>query len=330
MERPTARQSAWQWQERIGIRDRKTLDGDQSVYFNRLMDLGDPLEDFDAVNKKYVDDVFGDGEIIVVIGSVDDIADLDLDPGSIAGSDADAVMAVHLAMYDHTLIGSGGVDLTEHLAAYDHTKLEGHNSRWRVEEGTYVATPASTSTITTTIDRAGAIIIGTPICYQIAGVRYMGIVTNVTIDTITIAGAPLTGDIEKLFIGVSEMVGQADYVIPGVFATIAEDELIKTYQKSHSVWRGRPAYLVWIGNIVQVLDSTVQPKINVTINGSAVSTDNGGDGIAVGAVLQSTSVGIDPATYRIKNGDVIEVTTTQGGTGDASDLTAFLTFISES
>lgn len=102
MERPTARQSAWQWQERIGIRDRKTLDGDQSLFFNRLMDLGDPLEDFDAVNKKYVDDVFGDGEIIVVIGSVDDIADLDLDPGSIAGSDADAVMAVHLAMYDHT------------------------------------------------------------------------------------------------------------------------------------------------------------------------------------------------------------------------------------
>jgi polygalacturonase len=39
-----------------------------------------------------------------VIGSVDDIADLDLDPGSIAGSDADAVMAVHLAMYDHTNI----------------------------------------------------------------------------------------------------------------------------------------------------------------------------------------------------------------------------------
>ena len=126
MERPTARQSAWQWQERIGIRDRKTLDGDQSLFFNRLMDLGDPLEDYDAVNKKYVDDVFGDGEIIVVIGSVDDIADLDLDPGSIAGSDADAVMAVHLAMYDHTLIGSG-VDLTEHLAAYDHTNIHPSN-----------------------------------------------------------------------------------------------------------------------------------------------------------------------------------------------------------
>lgn len=791
MERPTARQSAWQWQERIGVRDRKTLDGDQSLFFNRLMDLGDPLEDFDAVNKKYVDDVFGDGEIIVVIGSVDDIADLDLDPGSIAGSDADAVMAVHLAMYDHTNIhpsniidgdtvdvsgrdtgdvltwngamwvpapSSGGVaggipdfdvavvlegttikvinnegttldtgvlgtddtdcfdtavtacphngklyvgpgtftleankifylnggdegsaanpfyyaigildgknidfcgagvgstilkmangqhyeghhavmilnrahwwgygatmfvvsDMTldgnkdnqaewyydgagliltgsiasnfrfqrlwiknsfgygiycgnngsgpvaglvfndiratncyksaittdtvcgllinncliedsnagiecvgnqpdyltrprdaivisdvicrragitlwtvndvtmngvymdctdaplqygllihsairvvisaskfinntdykystfidantymddgpcqvffndcnfegsyafrilgeaevimhdgqiqgqrscvymigEYLAPVECTLrmygtellalkpigsdpkptslldiaeggfvqmvrceapkvggfqvaaggyylatdctgpgLEGFSSRWRLEEGTYVATPASTSTITTLISRSGVIPIGTPIAYRIGGVFYFGIVQNVTLDTITVAGAPLSGDIQILLLGVSEQVGQADYVIPGVFSAIAEDELIKTYQKSHSVWRGRPAYLVWIGNIVQVLDSTVQPKINVTINGSAVSTDNGGDGIAIGVVLQSTSVGIDPATYKIENGDVIEVTTTQGGTGDASDLTAFLTFISES
>ena len=208
--------------------------------------------------------------------------------------------------------------------------LEGHNSRWRIEEGTYTATPASTSTITTLIDRTGAIFAGTPICYEIAGVRYIGVVTNITIDTITIAGPPLSGDIQALYLGVSEMIGQVDYVIPGAFSAIAEDELIKTFQKSHSVWRGRPAYLVWIGNIVQVLDSTVQPKINVTINGSAVSTDNGGDGIAIGVVLQSTSVGIDPATYKIENGDVIEVTTTQGGTGDASDLTAFLTFISES
>lgn len=101
MDRPATRQINWRWQERIGVADKKTLDGDQSVYFNRLMDLGDPVEDGDAATKKYVDDAFGDGEIIVVIGTVEDIADLDIDYGS-GGSDADAVMAVHLAMYDHT------------------------------------------------------------------------------------------------------------------------------------------------------------------------------------------------------------------------------------
>jgi hypothetical protein len=208
--------------------------------------------------------------------------------------------------------------------------LEGHNSRWRIEEGTYTPTPASTSTITTLIDRTGAILAGTPICYEIAAVRYIGIVTNITIDTITIAGPPLSGDIQALFLGVPEMVGQADYVIPGTFAAAASSTLIKTFQKSHSVWRGRPAYLVWIGNIVQTLDSTTQPKINVTINGNAISTDNAGDGIPVALVLQSSVVGINATNYKIVNGDVIEITTTQGGTGDVADLTAFLTFISES
>jgi len=208
--------------------------------------------------------------------------------------------------------------------------LEGHNSRWRIEEGTYTATPASTSTITTLIDRTGVIFAGTPICYEIAGVRYIGVVTNITIDTITIAGPPLSGDIQALYLGVSEMIGQVDYVIPGAFSAIAEDELIKTFQKSHSVWRGKPAYLVWIGCIVQTLDSSAQPKINASIGGNKVSTDNGGDGLPVALVLQSTSVGIDPANYKIENGDVIELETTAGGTGDASDLTVFLTFVSES
>jgi hypothetical protein len=44
MDRPNIRLHDWKWQEKIGVRDKKTLDGDQSVYFNRLMDLGDPIE----------------------------------------------------------------------------------------------------------------------------------------------------------------------------------------------------------------------------------------------------------------------------------------------
>ncbi len=205
--------------------------------------------------------------------------------------------------------------------------LEGNNSRWRIEEGTYIATPPSTSTITTLIDRTGVIVAGTPICYQVAGIRYMGIVTNITIDTIFVAGPPISGDIEALFFGVPEMIGQADYVIPGAFAISAGNQLIKTFQKSHSLWRGRPAYLVWVGCIVQALDTTVQPSVNVTINGNPVVV---GAGIPVALVLQSTLGNIIPANYKIVNGDVIEIETTAGGTGDASDLTVFFTFVSES
>lgn len=55
MDRPATRQINWRWQEVIGLLDKKTLSGHQSVFFNRLMDLGDPVEEYDAVNKKYVD-----------------------------------------------------------------------------------------------------------------------------------------------------------------------------------------------------------------------------------------------------------------------------------
>ena len=46
--------------------------------------------------------------------------------------------------------------------------------------------------------------------------------------------------------------------------------------------------------------------------------------------MQSTSIGINPSNYRIEYGDAIELETTAGGTGDASDLTVMLTFVSES
>ena len=208
--------------------------------------------------------------------------------------------------------------------------LEGHNSRWRKEEGTFNPTPASTSTITTLIDRTGAISIGTPIRYVISSVAYYGLVMNITSTTLTIAGPPLSDDIDDLYFGVSEMVIQMDHDVPGAFAASAEDELIKTIRKSHSVWRGKPAYLVQIGHIVQTLDTSAQPKVTASINGSVVGTDNTNTGLSVALVLQSTSVGINPSNYRIEYGDVIELETTADGTGDASDLTAFLTFVSES
>jgi len=206
--------------------------------------------------------------------------------------------------------------------------LEGHNSRWRKEDGTYLATPPSTSIITTLVDRAGTIVLGTPICYQVAGVKYIGTVKNVTINTITISGPPITGDIEGLYLGVPEMINQVDYLIPGAFASAISNTLIKTFKKSHSVWRGPPAYLVAVGCIVNTLDSSgAQPYVNVAINGNKVIT---GNGLQVASVVQSTTINIDPARYRITAGDTIEITTTKGTIGNASDLTMFLTFVSES
>jgi|GEM_PF-1473140 hypothetical protein len=55
MIRPNSRMLKWRWQTVIDEKDRIWLDGDQSCYFNRLMDLAQPIEDNDAVTKRYVD-----------------------------------------------------------------------------------------------------------------------------------------------------------------------------------------------------------------------------------------------------------------------------------
>ncbi|MDD3930338.1 MAG: right-handed parallel beta-helix repeat-containing protein [Sphaerochaeta sp.] len=208
--------------------------------------------------------------------------------------------------------------------------LEGFNSRWRKEEGTFTATPASTSTITMTMDRRNEIPIGTPLRYSIGGTYYYGIVAGLTDTLMTVAGAPLTADIDALFLGNSEMVFQKDCLIPGVFDGSASSTLIQSKLKSYSFWRNRPAYLVQISHIAATADTGTAPNVTATISGGVVGTDNTNEGLPVGASLVSTGVGINSTNYRIESGNVIELKTTAGGTGDASDLTAFLTFVSES
>jgi hypothetical protein len=61
MTRPTTRFPRWRWQQVLDENDHILLEGDQSCYFNRLMDLGQPIEDNDAATKKYVDDNSGTG-----------------------------------------------------------------------------------------------------------------------------------------------------------------------------------------------------------------------------------------------------------------------------
>jgi len=208
--------------------------------------------------------------------------------------------------------------------------LEGFNSRWRKEEGTFTATPASTSTITMTMDRRNEIPIGTPLRYSIGGTYYYGIVAGLTDTLMTVAGAPLTADIDALFLGNSEMVFQKDCLIPGVFDGSASSTLIQSILKSYSFWRNRPAYLVQISHIAATADTGTAPNVTATISGGVVGTDNTNEGLPVGTSLVSTGVGINSTNYRIESGNVIELKTTAGGNGDASDLTAFLTFVSAS
>ena len=130
MERPTARQSAWQWQERIGIADRKTLDGDQSVYFNRLMDIGDPIEPYDVAHKKYVDDALlhaGEEVMIEHLATFDHTAIhpsdiVDGDPVDVTGRDTGDALTWNGAMWvpAPVVLADGSVALTADWDAGSH------------------------------------------------------------------------------------------------------------------------------------------------------------------------------------------------------------------
>jgi len=130
--RPTTRSEQWMWQEILDVtkRGKKTLNGHQSIYFNRLMDLAQPVEANDAATKKYVDDLLAGSETLIgVPGHLPVIAP---DGSGIVDSGASTtdfevagVMVNHLATFDHTLIGVdlGSTAVAGHLLAYDHTLI---------------------------------------------------------------------------------------------------------------------------------------------------------------------------------------------------------------
>lgn len=66
MTRPTVKASRWRWQTVVDDQGRQWLNGDQSCYFNRMMDVGAPIEANDAATKAYVDAATASGGIIGV------------------------------------------------------------------------------------------------------------------------------------------------------------------------------------------------------------------------------------------------------------------------
>lgn len=70
MTRPNSKAQRWRWQVVVDSNGRQWLDGDQSCYFNRLMDVGAPIEANDAATKAYVDAATASGGIIGVPGRI--------------------------------------------------------------------------------------------------------------------------------------------------------------------------------------------------------------------------------------------------------------------
>jgi len=212
--------------------------------------------------------------------------------------------------------------------------LDAPQDNWRViDTADFTATPASTSTLT--MSDTSAVYVGDGIKYTDGRGTYYAIVTAVSANTsITIAGAAFdTGsDVTALYVGNNKVI-QTAFFISGTYADGTGDLLaadMNTYEK----WQGRKAYLVSFSAVHKTADTgAAQPKINVKVNGSAVSTNDSNNGVQLstaGTWVDNSAIAINTSNYDINRGESIEINCTAAGTNsNASDLTVSLVFVQE-
>jgi len=217
------------------------------------------------------------------------------------------------------------------------TKLDGIESgavsNWHTITA-FTATPASTATLTMTSDLTATINAGAGLKYIIGGTAYYGVCTSITSNLLTIAGAPLSGDVTALNWTHIPVIEEEFYFKDLYFADSSDTTLIKNdfaFPVSWT-WEKNPAFLVAYHQSTKNDDSTAttQPTIMPTIAGnnvlsSAITIPDGAE--------NNSGVTINPTYYRINRGDILElsVTAASGGTpshNSYSLLTRFL-FIPE-
>jgi hypothetical protein len=195
-------------------------------------------------------------------------------------------------------------------------------SQWTAETN-FTATPASTSTLTMTADVTTIIKIGFGLRYTIGGTIYYGMVTAITSNLLTIAGAPMGGSVTALAWCNSTRLIKAVYFIPGSFADAADTTLLANDARTKERWDFETAYLVRILHTVRVADTGAnQPRATISVNGAVVGTSNTNTGEAVAVTWVSTVVGINTSNYDTLKTETIEIVVDNNGSNkNAQDLT---------
>jgi hypothetical protein len=201
-----------------------------------------------------------------------------------------------------------------------------------IDSSKYTATPSSTSQIA--MSDTSDVSIGNGIKYTDSRGTYYAIVTAISANTsITIAGATLStgADLTELNVGTDKTV-QLDFVVPGAYGDGAND-LLANDANTYFKWKANKAYLVDFSGVHGTADGTANPKVNIKIDSSLVSTNDSNNGIQLstaGTWVDNSAVAISTTNYEIDRGDSIEVACTVAGTdGDAQDLTVSLAFVKE-
>lgn len=203
-------------------------------------------------------------------------------------------------------------------------------ARWRkIDTADYTATPASTSTITFTVDYTANVKAGMPLKYTIGGTTYYGMLTTSAAALWTIAGATLGGDITALYVGTPEMLRTVNLHVAGDYdAGIAD-------LKPAVLWYGPPAYVVNFAAAQVGVDTGTEPKLNIEVAGSAVSSNDTSLGITMSGSANTwvshhtaSPIAINTTNYSIAFGEEIRATlTAAGGTGDATDISVTIAVV---
>ena len=229
--------------------------------------------------------------------------------------------------------GTSGNVLTSNGSAWTSATPSsgGGISRWTEITG-FTATPASTSTLTFTTDRTTVLKAGIPVRYTISSVIYYGKITACTSNLLTIAGAQMGGDVTKLEYGVPEQVVVVNFFVSGNYGDGVAD-LLAADMNTYFRWQQSKAYLVAFSCTEKTVDTGTEPKVNVKVNGTAVSTNDTNLGVQLttaGTWVDNSAVAINTTYYDINPNEAVEITcTAAGGTGDAAYLTVQTTFVLE-
>jgi len=197
----------------------------------------------------------------------------------------------------------------------------------------YTATPASTSRIT--MSDTSDMYVGRPLKYTYNSVVYCGIVSAISGNTyIDVAGATLnTGQaITKLEIGHKDAVVQMPFFIQGTYGDGNNSALLASDMNAYVRWKESEAALVLFDVTHKTADTGGnQPKVNVYLNGNAVSTQNSNQGPAVsgtpGTWTANSAIEINTSYYSIAYDQSIEIGVVAGSTGDAANLSGNMLFI---
>ena len=250
-------------------------------------------------------------------------------PLDIVTSKGDLLIGSAASAVDNLGIGTSGQVLTVDSVQPLGMKWQDAGGAGWTTETHFTATPLSTSTLTMTSDVTSTIKVGRGLRYTIGGVVYYGILTAITSNLLTLAGAPLGGNVTALSWCDSARVVQVDFFIPGTFADAANSGLLASDARTKFSWGLGKAYCVQIKHTVRVADTGVnQSRGTISIDGSVVGTDNSNTGLTYAATWTTTVVGINTSNYDINKAEAIEIVTDANGSNDdAQDLTMSAIFV---